>query len=169
MLVVPLWVGGGKLGLLGFLPNETNGLIFSIFSFGLKVVVYEVLVGVCVLSIPITFVSGKIINGLLVVLVGVSCCPTGWKSCPNSGKSGRVNAETSQEGKRKLKLLLPRTKDSVNWETGLLLVAGGLGCFAVGVGGFTFAFVSFGFLCLGPCFPPVFRISSCSASWPVST
>ena len=68
-----MWVGGDELGLLGFLPNETKGLIFSIFSFGLKVVVYEVLVGVCVLLIPISFVSGKIINGLLVVLVGGSC------------------------------------------------------------------------------------------------
>ena len=66
-----MWVGAGELGLLGVLPNETNGLIFSTFSFGLKVVVYEVLVGVCVLVIPISIVSGKIINGLLVVLVGV--------------------------------------------------------------------------------------------------
>ena len=156
MLVVPLWVGWGELGFLGFLPNETKGLIFSIFSFGLKVVVYEVLVGVCVLAIPISFVSGKIINGLLVVLVGVSRSPTGWKSWPNSGKSGRVKAETSQDGNRKLKLLLPRPGGFVNWGTGFLLGAGGLGCFAVGVGGLTFAFVSFGFLC----FPPVFRISS---------
>ena len=169
MPLVPLWVGGGELGLFGFLPNETKGLIFSIFSFGLKVVVYEVLVGVCVLAIPISFVSGKTINGLLVVLVGVSRSPTGWKSWPNSGKSGRVNAETSQEGKRKLKLLLPRPGGFVNWGTGFLLGAGGLGCFPVGVGGLTFVFVSFGFLCLGPCFPPVFRISSCSASVPVST
>ena len=79
MTVVPLvtlliWVGGDELGLLGFLPNETKGLIFasSSFSFGLKVVEYKILIGVDVFVVPISFVWGKIINGLLVVLLGGS-------------------------------------------------------------------------------------------------
>ena len=80
MTVVPsftllVWVGVDELGLLGFLPNETKGLIlvpFSSFSIGLKVVEYKILIGVDVFVIPMSFVSGKIINGLLVVLVGGS-------------------------------------------------------------------------------------------------
>ena len=75
-----------------------------------------------------------------------------------------MNAETSQEGKRKLKLLLlPRPGDFVDWGTGLLLVAGG---FVVGLGGLTFATIFLGFLG----FPSIFRMFSCSCSaTPVST
>ena len=77
MTVVPsftllVWVEEDELGLLGFLPNETKGLILAPFFFGLKVVEYKILIGVDVFVIPMSFVSGKIINGLLVVLVGGS-------------------------------------------------------------------------------------------------
>ena len=67
-----IWV---ELGIFGFLPNETKGLILALVAslFGLKVVVKKFLVGSDIFVIPISFVSGKIINGLVVVVVdGIS-------------------------------------------------------------------------------------------------
>ena len=72
-----------------------------------------------------------------------------------------MNADTSQDGKRKLKLLLPPF-GVVNLGPGLLSVAGSLGCSGVGLGGFTFFLVSFGFLCFSPSFGII--SNSCSVS-----
>ena len=135
--------------LLVGLPNEINGLMlaFSTFPFGLNV-------GFDGFVIPILFVSGKMMNGLLVG-VGGSWFPACWNPCPSSGKSGRVKAATSQEGKRKLKLLLPRL-GIVVWESGGLFNAG---LMARG-----------GFLCFGSRLPPsVGRLFSSSCSGLVST
>ena len=59
-----------------------------------------------------------------------------------------MNADTSQDGKRKLKLLL-LPFGVVNPGPGLLLVVGSLDCPGVGLGGFTVFLVSSGFFFLG--------------------
>ena len=132
-------------GLDAVFPGRGSSFVFSVKMINGFVVVIgtEVFVTVTTVKGFILFALVKTTNGILVVVAFKRClfCPTAWKSGPSSGKSGRVKAETSQEGKRKLKLLLLLGKlGDANFGKALLMLTGLGGC--VGFECFVLAFVA---------------------------
>ena len=118
-------------GLDPVFPGRGSIFVFSVKMINGFVVVIgtEVFVTVTTVKGFILFALVKTTNGIFVVVAFKWCpfCPAAWKSGPSSGKSGRVKAETSQDGKRKLKLLLLGGLGDSNFGEVLLMLTG-LGC-----------------------------------------